>query len=184
MLNSLKSGSRLRVDFAKNLRKLEVPNLLQLQQKSYEDFLDVNNQEHISGIERVFSSIFPIHDEQNRLTLEYLGAEIGKPKYTIRECLDRGLTYSVYLKIKIRLTVWERNEKTGEKLGVKDMKEQQLYIRDIPLMTDRTRVVVNQLHRSSGVILKRKRALQYQINLYILLKLSQIVVHGFILSMM
>jgi len=166
MLNSLKSGSRLRVDFAKNPIKLDVPNLLQLQQKSYENFLDVNNKDQVSGIEKVFHSIFPIHDEQNRITLDYLGSEIGKPKYTIRECLERGLTYSVYLKMKIRLTVWERNEKTGEKLGVKDMKEQHLYIRDIPLMTDRTsfiingveRVVVNQLHRSSGVIFKEEES--------------------------
>ncbi len=166
MLNSLKSGSRLRVDFAKNPINLAVPNLLQLQQKSYDNFLDVNNKDQISGIEKVFHSIFPIHDEQNRITLDYLGSEIGKPKYTIRECLERGLTYSVYLKMKIRLTVWERNEKTGEKIGPKDMKEQHLYIRDIPLMTDRTsfiingveRVVVNQLHRSSGVIFKEEES--------------------------
>ena len=166
MLNSLKSGSRLRVDFAKNPVELDVPNLLQLQQKSYENFLDVENKDQVSGIEKVFHSIFPIHDEQNRITLDYLGSQIGKPRYTIRECLERGLTYSVYLKMKIRLTVWERNEKTGEKLGVKDMKEQHLYIRDIPLMTDRTsfiingveRVVVNQLHRSSGVIFKEEES--------------------------
>ncbi len=166
MLNSLKSGSRLRVDFAKNPKKLDVPNLLQLQQKSYENFLDVSSKDQVSGIEKVFHSIFPIHDEQNRITLEYLGSEIGKPKYTIRECLERGLTYSVYLKIHVRLTVWERDEKTGEKIGVKDMKEQHLYIRDIPLMTDRTsfiingveRVVVNQLHRSSGVIFKEEES--------------------------
>jgi DNA-directed RNA polymerase subunit beta len=164
MLNSLKSGNRLRVDFAKNPIKLDVPNLLQLQQKSYDDFLDVGSKDSISGIERVFNSIFPIHDEQNRITLEYIESEIGKPKYTIRECLERGLTYSVFLKMKIRLTIWDKNEKTGEKLGVKEIKEQFLYIRDIPLMTDRTsfiingveRVVVNQLHRSSGVIFKEE----------------------------
>jgi DNA-directed RNA polymerase subunit beta len=121
MLNTLKSGNRLRVDFAKNLKHIDVPNLLQLQQKSYEHFLDANNQYSESGIEKVFKSIFPIHDAQNRLTLEYVESEIGKPKYTIPECMDRGLTYSVYLKMKIRLILWDKNVKSGEKSVVKDI---------------------------------------------------------------
>ncbi len=166
MLNSLRSGNRLRVDFSKNPRHIDVPNLLQLQQKSYEQFLSIGKDASASGIEKVFNSIFPIHDPQNRLTLEYVGSEIGKPKYTIRECMERGLTYSVHLKMKIRLILWDKNEKTGEKTGVKDIKEQTLYIRDIPLMTDRTsfiingveRVVVNQLHRSPGVIFKEEES--------------------------
>ncbi len=166
MLNSLRSGNRLRVDFSKNPKHIKVPNLLQLQQKSYEQFLSVGNKAKDSGIEKVFTSIFPIHDPQNRLTLEYVESEIGKPKYTIRECMERGLTYSVYLKMKIRLILWDKNEKTGEKTGVKDIKEQTLYIRDIPLMTGRTsfiingveRVVVNQLHRSPGVIFKEEES--------------------------
>ncbi len=166
MLNTLKSGNRLRVDFSKHLKHIDVPNLLQLQQKSYEHFLDVGNKATDSGIEKVFKAIFPIHDAQNRLSLEYVESEIGKPKYTIRECMDRGLTYSVHLKMKIRLILWDKNEKTGEKTGVKDIKEQFLYIRDIPLMTDRTsfiingveRVVVNQLHRSPGVIFKKEES--------------------------
>jgi len=166
MLNSLRSGNRLRVDFSKNPKYIDVPNLLQLQQKSYEHFLTVGKKDTIGGIEKVFASIFPIHDQQNRLTLEYMGSEIGKPKYTIRECMERGLTYSVHLKMKIRLVLWNKNEKTGEKTGVKDIKEQVLFIRDIPLMTDRTsfiingveRVVVNQLHRSPGVIFKEEQS--------------------------
>jgi len=166
MLNSLRSGNRLRVDFSKNPKHIDVPNLLQLQQKSYEQFLSLGKDANASGIEKVFNSIFPIHDPQNRLTLEYVGSEIGKPKYTIRECMERGLTYSVHLKMKIRLVLWDKNEKTGEKTGVKDIKEQTLYIRDIPLMTDRTsfiingveRVVVNQLHRSPGVIFKEEES--------------------------
>jgi len=166
MLNSLRSGNRLRVDFAKKQKHIEIPNLLQLQQKSYEHFLNVGQDARDSGIEKVFMSIFPIHDAQNRLTLEYVESEIGKPKYTIRECMERGLTYSVHLKMKIRLILHERDDKTGEKTGVKDIKEQFLYIRDIPLMTDRTsfiingveRVVVNQLHRSPGVIFKEEES--------------------------
>ncbi|MBL0686268.1 MAG: DNA-directed RNA polymerase subunit beta [Sulfurospirillum sp.] len=162
MLNSLKSGNRLRVDFSKVPRKIDVPNLLQVQQKSYEYFLNVGNPNQESGIEKVFKSIFPIHDSQNRLSLEYISSEIKKPKYTVRECMDRGLTYSVSLKMNIRLILWNKNEKTGEKAGVKDIKEQAIFIREIPFMTDRTsfiingveRVVVNQLHRSPGVIFK------------------------------
>ncbi|AXX93258.1 DNA-directed RNA polymerase subunit beta [Malaciobacter molluscorum LMG 25693] len=165
MLNSLKSGNRLRVDFAKNPQQIEIPNLLQLQQNSYENFLMIGKEERDdAGIEKVFKSVFPIHDSQNRVTLEYLSSEVGKPKYDVRESMVRGLTYSIPLKINIRLTLWELDEKTGEKIGVKDMKEQSLFIREIPLMTDRTsfivngveRVVVNQLHRSPGVIFKEE----------------------------
>ncbi len=165
MLNNLNSGNRLRVDFSKVPKKIDVPNLLQLQQKSYEDFLRVGENSD-GGIEKVFKSIFPIHDPQNRLTLEYVGSEIGKPKYNVRECMERGLTYSVGLKMTIRLILWDKDEKTGEKTGVKDIKEQAIFIRDIPMMTDRTsfiingveRVVVNQLHRSPGVIFKEEES--------------------------
>ena len=166
MLNNLFSGNRLRVDFAKIPIDLEVPHLLQLQKKSFDHFLNLDNSGENSGIEKVFKSIFPIYDPQNRLTLEYVGSELSKPKYTIRECMDRGLTYSVNLKVKIRLIVHERDEKTGNKTGIKDVKEQEIFIRDIPLMTDRIsfiingveRVVVNQLHRSPGVIFKKEES--------------------------
>ena len=167
MLNSLNSGNRLRVDFAKNPQQIEIPNLLHLQQNSYDAFLMIDQEDrNTAGIEKVFKSIFPIHDAQNRLTLEYLGSEVGKPKYTVNECMVRGLTYSIPLRINIRLTLWDIDEKTGEKTGVKDIKEQSLFIREIPLMTDRTsfivngveRVVVNQLHRSPGVIFKEEES--------------------------
>jgi len=167
MLNSLKSGNRLRVDFSKNPQKIEIPNLLQLQQNSYDTFLMVGHEDRSNaGIEKVFKSVFPIHDAQNRITLEYINSEVGKPKYTVRESMVRGLTYSLPLRMNVRLTLWDLDEKTGEKIGVKDMKEQSLYIREIPLMTDRTsfivngveRVVVNQLHRSPGVIFKEEES--------------------------
>ncbi len=166
MLNSLFSGNRLRVDFSGVAKEIEIPNLLQLQKKSFEHFLNIDNDKMESGIEKVFKSIFPIHDAQNRLSLEYLGSELSAPKYTVRECMERGLTYAVNLKMKIRLTVHERDEKTGEKVGIKDSKEQEIFVRDIPLMTDRVsfvingveRVVVNQLHRSPGVIFKEEES--------------------------
>ncbi len=163
MLNSLHFGNRLRVDFSKTPREIEIPNLLQLQQKSYENFLmmDAKNRSN-SIIEKTFRSAFPIHDQQNRITLEYRGLEVIKPKYTVRECMERGLTYAVSLKLNIALIIWNRDEKTGEKLDPSEIKEQAVFVRDIPLMTDRTsfiingveRVIVNQLHRSPGVIFK------------------------------
>ena len=167
MLNSLHSGNRLRVDFSKTPREIEIPNLLQLQQKSFENFLMLGEKDRKnSTIEKVFRSSFPIHDQQNRLTLTYKNSEIIPPKYTVRECMERGLTYSVSLKMNIALTIWNRDEKTGEKLDPKEIKEQAVFVRDIPLMTDRTsfvvngveRVIVNQLHRSPGVIFKETEA--------------------------
>ena len=167
MLNTLYSGNRLRVDFSKTPQQIEVPNLLQLQQSSYDKFLMLEDKDRAdSGIENVFQSVFPIHDVQNRLTVEYIGSEVGKPKYTVRECMERGLTYAVSLRMKTRLVLWDRDENTKEKLGVKDIKEQSIFVRDIPLMTDRTsfiingveRVVVNQLHRSPGVIFKEEKS--------------------------
>lgn len=165
MLNSLHSGNRLRVDFSKTPREIEIPNLLQLQQKSYENFLMLGEKDRKnSTLEKVFRSAFPIHDQQNRVTLSYKNSEIVKPKYTVRECMERGLTYSVSLKMNIALTIWNRDEKTGEKLDPKEIKEQAVFVRDIPLMTERTsfvvngveRVIVNQLHRSPGVIFKEE----------------------------
>ncbi|WP_104692919.1 DNA-directed RNA polymerase subunit beta/beta' [Helicobacter pametensis] len=163
MKNDLKN--RLRVDFTQNPQNLEVPNLLLLQRGSYDSFLssDPNSE---SGIEKVFRSIFPIQDAQNRITLEYMGCEFGKPKYTATEAMVRGITYSIPLKIKVRLVLWDKDEKTGEKIGIKDVKEQSIFIREIPLMTDRTsfiingveRVVVNQLYRSPGVIFKEEES--------------------------
>ena len=165
MSNNIKSGNRLRVDFSKVKKSIDVPNLLQLQQKSFEYFLNVNSEGE-SGIEHVFRSIFPIHDQQNRITLEYVSSELVKPKYSIQECIDRGLTYAANLKMNIRLILWDKDEKTGEKKGIKDIKEQSIFIRDIPLMIDRVsfiingveRVVVNQLHRSPGVIFKEEES--------------------------
>ena len=167
MLNSLHSGNRLRIDFSKTPREIEIPNLLQLQQKSYENFLMLDEKDRSASIlEKVFRSAFPIHDQQNRLTLSYKNSEIIKSKYTVRECMERGLTYSVSLKMNIALTIWNRDEKTGERLDPKEIKEQAVFVRDIPLMTDRTsfivngveRVIVNQLHRSPGVIFKEEES--------------------------
>jgi DNA-directed RNA polymerase subunit beta len=166
MLNSLKSGNRLRIDFSKTPQEIKIPNLLQLQKSSYENFLMIGDNLNADySIEKVFNSIFPIHHKE-KLTLEYLGSEVTKPKYTVRESMEKGLTYSVSLKIKIRLIIWDYDEGTKQKIGQRDSKEQNIFIREIPMMTDRTsfivggveRVVVNQLHRSPGVIFKEEES--------------------------
>ena len=165
MPTTIKSGNRIRLNFAKTQEELPIPDLLQLQRNSYDSFISTKNPED-SGINKVFKSVFPIHDAQNRLTLEYAGCEYGKPKYTVREAMERGITYSIPLKIKVRLILHERDEATGEKIGVQDVKEQSIYVREIPLMTDKTsfiingveRVVVNQLYRSPGVIFKEEES--------------------------
>jgi len=163
MKPDIQSANRLRLSFASKEHKLEIPDLLGVKKQSYDDFLMLGAKDRSdSGIEKVFRSVFPINDNAGRVTLEYLGSEIGKPKYTIREAIERGLTYSIPLKIKVRLIQWKLHEKTGERLGELDIKEQSIFIRDIPLITDRTsfiingveRVVTNQLHRSPGVIFK------------------------------
>ena len=158
------TSTRLRADFSKSRNELEVPNLLMLQKASYDSFL-YSTEGRESGIERVLKSIFPIQDSAGRVTLEYAGCEFGKQKYTIAETMVRGLTYSIPLKIKVRLLLWDRDEK-NEQIGIKDIKEQVIYVREIPLMTDRVsfiingveRVVVNQLHRSPGVIFKEEES--------------------------
>lgn len=162
---TIKSGNRMRLDFIKSKEELPIPDLLQLQRNSYDKFVSIDNPEK-SGIDKIFRSVFPIHDGQNRLTLEYVSCGYGKPKYTVREAMERGITYSIPLKINIRLILWEKDEKTGDKLGVKDIKEQSIYVREIPLMTPKIsfiingveRVVVNQLYRSPGVIFKEEES--------------------------
>lgn len=164
MLAEMNTKNRLRVDFTQSSQKLDIPNLLLLQRDSYNSFL-MSKDGKESGIEKVFRSVFPIQDSQNRLILEYDGCEFGKPKYTVREAMERGITYSIPLKIKIRLVLLDKDEKT-EKTSIKDIKEQSIFIREIPLMTDRIsfiingveRVVVNQLHRSPGVIFKEEES--------------------------
>lgn len=165
MPTTIKTGNRLRLNFIKSQEELSIPNLLQLQRNSYDSFVNIDKPEE-SGINKVFKSVFPIHDTQNRLSLEYIGCEYGKPKYTVREAMERSITYSIPLRIKVRLILWNKDEKTGEKLGIQDIKEQSIYVREIPLMTPKTsfiingveRVVVNQLHRSPGVIFKEEES--------------------------
>jgi len=151
---------RKRLDFGKVPQFLEVPNLIEIQKKSYERFLQrdilTGKREEI-GLQAAFLSVFPIMDYNETAAIEFIGYNIGEPKYTVRECLQKGITYAAPLKINVRLDQFETD--AGGKKKLKESREQEVYIGEMPLMTDTgtfvvngtERVVVSQLHRSPGV---------------------------------
>ena len=152
---------RERVDFSKIRSLFAVPDLLEVQKGSYQRFLqlDVEVADRIDiGLQAVLSSVFPITDFRGTCSLEFVDYHVGTPKYTIDECKERGMTYAVPLKVTIRLVVWDKDPDSEEKT-IRDIKEQEVYFGDIPLMTDNglfiingtERVIVSQLHRSPGV---------------------------------
>ena len=138
-----------------------MPNLIEVQKASYDQFLLV--QEPVGGrpdegLQAVFKSVFPISDFSNTSMLEFVKYEFEAPKYDVDECRQRGMTYAAPLKVTLRLIVFDIDEETGAK-SVKDIKEQDVYMGDIPLMTNNgtfvvngtERVIVSQMHRSPGV---------------------------------
>lgn len=163
MAKSLSFSGRRRVRkvFGKIPEVIEIPNLIEIQQKSYERFLLLNDnkdtRENI-GLQAALSSIFPIENFAGTAKLEFVSYDFDAPKYDVEECRQRDLTYSAPLKVTLRLIVFEVDEdlKTS---SVKDIKEQEVYLGDIPLMTDKgtfvingaERVIVSQMHRSPGV---------------------------------
>ncbi len=138
-----------------------MPNLIEVQKNSYDHFLqkDVAPKARKDvGLEAVFRSVFPISDFTETATLDYVAYEFEEPKYDVEECQQRDMTYAAPLKVTLRLIVFEHDEETGAK-SVKDIKEQDVYMGDMPLMTDNgtfvingtERVIVSQMHRSPGV---------------------------------
>ncbi|MBI1819864.1 MAG: DNA-directed RNA polymerase subunit beta, partial [Nitrospirae bacterium] len=159
MLNQAEN-LRTRKDFAKIGAKIEIPNLIEIQKRSYERFLQMDvppEQREDIGLQSAFTSVFPIADYNDTAVVEFLDYSIGVPKYDVLECLERGMTFAAPLKIRVRLMVWEKDEKTNAK-KVKDIREQEVYIGELPLMTDNGTfivngtelVVVSQLQRSPG----------------------------------
>lgn len=152
---------RIRKNFGKISSVAEIPNLIQVQKKSYEDFLQINiapDSRQSRGLESVLRSIFPISDYDGKATVEYVSYELGAPKYDIEECIQRGVNYAAPLRVVLRLIVWDTDEEAGIK-EVKGIKEQSVYMGEIPLMTESgtfiingaQRVIVSQMHRSPGV---------------------------------
>lgn len=152
---------RFRIDFSKIETLLEPPPLLQIQKQSYDWFLQQHtppNNRLNQGWEAVFRSVFPISDFGGTCTLEYVSYRLGEPKYDEMECKIRGVTYAAPIRVSLRLIIWEKNEK-AEQRRIHDIKEQEIYLGEFPLMTDTgsfivngtERVIVSQLHKSSGV---------------------------------
>ena len=161
MALSFTQKKRIRKSFGRIPEAIQMPNLIEVQRSSYEQFLqrDVRPANRIDdGLEAVFKSVFPVKDFNERATLEYVSYEFEDPKYDVEECIQRDITYAAPLKVKLRLIVFESDEETGAR-SVKDIKEQDVYMGDIPLMTDKgtfvvngtERVIVSQMHRSPGV---------------------------------
>ena len=161
MAQSFTGKKRIRHSFGRIPEAVQMPNLIEVQRSSYEQFLqrEVRSGERkIEGIEAVFRSVFPIKDFNERAVLEYVSYEFEDPKYDVEECVQRDMTYAAPLKVKLRLIVFETDEETGAR-SVKDIKEQDVYMGDIPLMTEKgtfivngtQRVIVSQMHRSPGV---------------------------------
>ncbi|NQU42450.1 DNA-directed RNA polymerase subunit beta, partial [bacterium] len=158
-LNVLSKENKI-YDFSRIDTVMDVPYLLETQKKSYEEFLQKDvppNERGSVGLQEAFSSVFPITSPSTPSTLEFVEYTFGVPKYSIKECTERGMTYSVPLKVKLQLIVREENE-AGE-IEIRDIKEQEAYMGEMPLMTEQgtfivngaERVIVSQLHRSPGV---------------------------------
>ncbi|MEI6282230.1 MAG: DNA-directed RNA polymerase subunit beta, partial [Alphaproteobacteria bacterium] len=161
MSQSFTGRKRIRKSFGRIPEAVQMPNLIEVQRSSYEQFLQRETRvaDRVDeGIEAVFKSVFPIKDFNERAVLEYVSYEFEEPKYDVEECIQRDMTYAAPLKVKLRLIVFEIEEETGAR-SVKDIKEQDVYMGDIPLMTDKgtfivngtERVIVSQMHRSPGV---------------------------------
>ncbi|NDV02299.1 DNA-directed RNA polymerase subunit beta [Pseudoroseicyclus tamaricis] len=161
MAQSFLGQKRLRKYYGKIREVLELPNLIEVQKASYDLFLRSGDQAEPmdgEGMQGVFQSVFPIKDFNETAVLEFVSYELEKPKYDVEECMQRDMTYSAPLKVTLRLIVFDVDEDTGAK-SVKGIKEQDVFMGDMPLMTPNgtfivngtERVIVSQMHRSPGV---------------------------------
>ena len=156
---SFTEKKNIRKSFGKLKESLSIPNLIEVQKNSYKELTELYPEaELIKGFDRVFKSIFPIEDLNDKATLEYVSYRLDKPKFDVEECITRGLTYSSALKCTLRLVVYEIDQENNTK-DILSAKEQEVYMGEVPMMTNSgtfitngvQRVVVNQMHRSPGV---------------------------------
>jgi DNA-directed RNA polymerase subunit beta len=158
---SFTGRKRIRKHFGRIPEVAPMPNLIDVQRASYEAFLQMNvppDSRTQTGLQEVFRSVFPIDDFAGRGRLEFVYYELEEPKYDVEECIQRGMTFAAPLKVILRLIVWDVDEDTGAR-SIRDIKEQPVYMGDMPLMTDNgtfiingtERVIVSQMHRSPGV---------------------------------
>jgi len=157
---SFTEKKNIRKNFGKLQESLSIPNLIEVQKNSYKELTDLSSGDNniTKGFDRVFKSIFPIEDLNDKATLEYVSYRLEKPKFDVEECITRGLTYSSALKCTLRLVVYEIDQENNTK-DILSAKEQEVYMGEVPMMTNSgtfitngvQRVVVNQMHRSPGV---------------------------------
>ena len=161
MAISFTAKKRIRKSFGRIAEVAPMPNLIEVQKSSYDHFLQmgvVPEQRASVGLQEVFKSVFPIRDFSERAQLEFVRYELETPKYDVDECQQRGITFAAPLKVTLRLVVWDIDEDTGSR-SIRDIKEQDVYMGDMPLMTKNgtfiingtERVIVSQMHRSPGV---------------------------------
>ena len=166
-VSTLDSRKRVRRTFGHLEEITPMPNLIDVQRSSYDTFLQMDvaaHQRDVHGLEETFKSVFPIEDFAGRAKLEFVSYSLETPKYDVEECQQRGLTYASPLKVTLRLEVWEEDEDTGAR-SIRDIKEQDVYMGDMPLMTSNgtfivngtERVIVSQMHRSPGVFFDHDR---------------------------
>ncbi|MDO6543782.1 DNA-directed RNA polymerase subunit beta [Photobacterium sanguinicancri] len=155
MVYSYTEKKRIRKDFGKRPQVLDIPYLLSIQLESFKKFIEQDPEGHY-GLEAAFRSVFPIQSYNGNSELQYVSYRLGEPVFDVKECQIRGVTYSAPLRVKLRLVMYDKDAPAGT---VKDIKEQEVYMGEIPLMTDNgtfvingtERVIVSQLHRSPGV---------------------------------
>ncbi|MBT9557657.1 MAG: DNA-directed RNA polymerase subunit beta [Myxococcales bacterium] len=158
---------RFRKSYARIKRTIEIPDLIDIQKFSYDQFLqsDVPTDKRVNvGLEAIFKSVFPIKDFNKTSSLEYVSYNLEAPKYDELECRERGMTFAAPVKVMIRLVIWDVNPDTGA-TSIRDVKEQEVYFGEIPLMTDQAtfiingteRVIVSQLHRSPGAFFEHDK---------------------------
>jgi len=161
MAISFNGQKRIRKTFGRIPEVAPMPNLIEVQRSSYDHFLQMGvlpEQRGNVGLQEVFKSVFPIRDFSERAQLEFVRYELETPKYDVDECQQRGITFAAPLKVTLRLVVWDADEDTGSR-SIRDIKEQDVYMGDMPLMTHNgtfiingtERVIVSQMHRSPGV---------------------------------
>jgi DNA-directed RNA polymerase subunit beta len=161
MAGTIQCGHRGRKDFGKIPSIVEIPNLIEVQKRSYESFLQKDGpaeRREEFGLQAVFKSVFPIADYNDNALLEFDSYHFGEPKYTVEECHDRGMTFAIPLKVTLRLVIFD-HDKEAKTRTIREQRGQEVYLGELPLMTDKgtfiingtERVVVSQLQRSAGV---------------------------------
>ncbi|TAJ80460.1 DNA-directed RNA polymerase subunit beta [bacterium] len=158
---------RLRRNFGRIKKIIDMPYLIEIQKNSYDLFLQRDtppNQRQNIGLQEVFKSVFPIKDFNETASLEFVSYNLGAPKYDVEECHQRGMTFAAPLKVTVQLVLWDVDPQTGSR-SIKNVKEQEVYFGEIPLMTKNgtfmvngtERVIVSQLHRSPGVFFEHDK---------------------------